>query len=361
MNLRLVSRSLGILLLLLAAGMILCFGVGALLPAASDRHSEEVAFSGWWISIALTVTAGSALIWQGRGTSGGRILRRDTIGIVGLAWFVCGLFAALPYALCETGLSLTGAWFEGVSGLTTTGATVFGDLYSLPKTILLWRSLTQWLGGMGILAMFVLVLPSLGSSGLTLFRSETSAHGQDLTGAQMVRWLWLLYVVLTLICAAGMWLLGMSAFQSINHAMTTVATAGFSTEDASFAAASFGIGLKLWTTLFMLLSGISLPLCITMHCKRSWSPIATHEETWVFMGVLAVVLGLVAGSRVDADAFAEDSVVAAVNTLFNVVSILTTTGYACSDFDLWPPLAKGLLLGCMIIGGCAGSTAGVSR
>jgi trk system potassium uptake protein TrkH len=361
MNIGLLSRSLGILLLLLAAGMLVCFGVGALLPAAGEEHNKAIAAKGWWISVGLTLFAGGALSWAGKGAGHERILRRDAIGIVGLAWFVCSLFAALPYLFCEPSLSIAQALFEGVSGLTTTGATVVEDLRRLPKTLLFWRSLTQWLGGMGILAMFVLVLSSLGSSGLTLFRSETSAHGQDLSGTtmrHMAQWLWLLYVALTVVCGLGMWALGMNLFQAINHAMTTVATAGFGTENTSFAGASFGVALKLWTTLFMFLSGISLPLYITMIRKRSLSPVRQHEETWIFVGVLFVILAGVIASLVQANGFERDPVGVGVDVLFNVVSILTTTGYASSDFDLWPPLAKGLLLAAMVVGGCAGSTAG---
>lgn len=362
MNIRLVSRSLGILLLLLAGAMVACFVVGSILPSASADHSGETGLGGWLIAIVLTLIGGGTLVGIGRSTGGERVLRKDAIGIVGLAWFVCGLFAALPYGLCEPQLPVSAALFEGVSGLTTTGATVIGDLETLPKTILLWRSLTQWLGGMGILAMFVLVLGSLGASGLTLFRTETSAHGQDLAGAtlrHMAQWLWMLYVALTVICGLGMWALGMNAFQAMNHAMTTIATAGFGTENASFGAASFGNALKLWTTLFMFVSGISLPLYIAMIRKRSITMLKQHEETWTFIGILTVMLGLVVASRAwSGDLAGDPRIDEVVNTVFNVVSILTTTGYVSGDFDLWPPLSKGLLLGAMIVGGCAGSTAG---
>ena len=273
--------------------MVLCYLFGAFLPSASNEHSGETGGTGWTIAIALTLGGGAGLVFIGRRTGAQSILRKDAIGIVGLAWFVCGAFAALPYGLCEPRLPVTSALFEGVSGLTTTGATVISDLESLPKTILLWRSLTQWLGGMGILAMFVLVLSSLGSSGLTLFRTETSAHGQDLAVAtlrHMAQWLWSLYVALTVLCGLGMWVLGMNAFQAVNHAMTTVATAGFGTENASFGGAGFGNGLKLWTALFMFLSGISLPLYIAMIRKRSLTIIKQHEETWMFVGVLVATV-----------------------------------------------------------------------
>ena len=360
MNVRLVSRSLGILLLLLGAAMAVCFLVGSVLPVSAD-HNGETGLAGWWIAIAITLAGGGLLFSIGRRTRKDRILRKDAIGIVGLAWFVCSFFAALPYALCQPGLPPSQALFEGVSGLTTTGATLIGDLHSLPKTLLLWRSLTQWLGGIGILAMFVLVLSGLGASGLTLFRTETSAHGQDLAGTtmrNMVQWLWSLYLALTVVCAMGMRLLGMDTFQAINHAMTTVATAGFGTENTSFATEGFGIPLKLWTALFMFLSGISLPLYIAIIRRRRLDVVKQHEETWVFVGILLAMLAVAAASRRWSENFSGPWLEESVNTLFNVVSILTTTGYAASDYNLWPPLAKALILCAMIVGGCAGSTAG---
>lgn len=361
MNRRLVSRSLGILLLLMAGAMVLCLGVGSLLPAATDGHSTEIGLRGWLIAISATVLGGGVLFFFGRGMGHERILRKDAIGIVGLAWFVCAIFAALPYALCEPRLPVSQALFEGVSGLTTTGATVIQDLRVLPKTILLWRSLTQWLGGIGILAMFVLVLSSLGSSGLSLFRTETSAHGQDLAGAtlrHMAQWLWMLYVSLTIACGIGMWVLGMTPFQAVNHAMTTVATAGFGTENDSFGGTEFGIPIKLWTTLFMFLSGISLPLYVAMIRRRSLRVLKQHEETWVFVSLFVVLLGSILALRFSHGQLEANPWSSVVDTLFNVVSILTTTGYASADYDVWPSLAKGLLLGAMVVGGCAGSTAG---
>ncbi len=358
MNTRLVAHSLGILLLLVAAAMTACFLGGYLLPAG-DGHSAETAVGGWGLAIGLTVLAGGGLFTFGRRARADSILRKDAIGIVGLAWFVCGTFAALPYVLCEPHLPISEAFFEGVSGLTTTGATVINQLSELPKTILLWRSLTQWLGGMGILAMFVLVLSSLGASGMTIFRAETSAHGQDLSGAtlrQMARWLWLFYITLTLICFLGMWSLGMTPFQAINHAMTTVATGGFSTEETSFN--GFGNGLKLWTILFMFLCGISLPLYIALIRKRSWQPLKKNEEAKVYASLLSVFCVIAISKRLYSADFASPWLDEAINTVFNVVSIMTSTGYASSDYNLWPPAAKGLLLFAMVIGGCAGSTSG---
>lgn len=358
MNIRLVAHSLGILLLLVAASMTLCLIIGYFLPAG-EGHSGETAIRGWGIAIALTLTGSLGLTAIGHRARKDSILRKDAIGIVGLAWFVCGLFVALPYLLCEPSLAPTEAFFEGISGLTTTGATVINNLSDLPKTILLWRSVTQWLGGLGILAMFVLVLSSLGASGMTIFRAETSAHGQDLSGTtlrQMARWLWGLYIALTLICATGMWLLGMTPFQAINHAMTTVATGGFGTEDTSFN--NFGNGLKLWTILFMFLCGISLPLYIALLRKRSWRLLRNNEETMVYASLLLTFCLIAIGKRLWSEDFSSHWIDESINTVFNVVSIMTSTGYAASDYNFWPPAAKGLLLFAMVIGGCAGSTAG---
>ena len=338
--------------------MILCFLVGLLLPVG-EAHNPEVASRGWSLAIGVTLLGGAVLFGIGHQARHDSILRKDAIGIVGLAWLACGLFAALPYLLCEPHLSLADAFFESISGLTTTGSTVITQLGDLPKTVLLWRSATQWLGGIGILAMFVLVLSSLGASGLTLFRTETSAHGKDLAGAtlqQMARWLWAFYIAITLVCALGMWALGMTPFQAINHAMTAVSTGGFGTEDSSFN--DFGNGLKIWAILFMFLCGVSLPLYVTMMRKRSLRPLSQSEETWAYAAIMISVSLVVIGIRVLANNYTLSWFDDTVDTVFNIVSMMTSTGYAAGDYDQWPSASKGLILFVMIIGGCAGSTAG---
>ena len=359
MNYKLVTYHIGFLLLLLASAMAVCLGLGYLLPPGAG-HSGAKELHGWELSMALTALSGIALIvcgWKRRRTE---ILRRDAIGIVGVGWFVCSCYGALPYVLCAPRLSIQDAYFESVSGLTTTGATVFGNLSQLPETILLWRSETQWLGGMGILAMFVLVLSSLGASGRSLFQSESSAHMHELREArlrQTVRSLWGLYLVLTVVCAIGLWMLGMTPFQAANHAMTTTSTGGFGTEGTSID--GFGSAIRLWILIFMFTCGIGFPLYLVMLRRgRDWGTLRKHEETWAFCEILLVASAALVIDRAVAGQF--DGLIwqEILVTVFNVVSVATTTGYVVGDYDSWPALAKGIILFLMMVGGCAGSTAG---
>lgn len=359
MNFYLISRSIGTLLLLIAMAMVFCVTLGYLVPAGSG-HNPDIAFRGWCFSILATVVSALILRFLGRSAKREVMLKRDAIATVGMAWIVCTFFPSLPYMFCEPHLPFSMAIFEGVSGLTTTGATVLTDYVTLPETILLWRSITQWIGGIGILAIFVLVLSGLGASGKSLLMAESTAHAREFMGStthQNVSYLWGLYIVLTLICGVGQWALGMSPFQAVNHAMTTVATGGFGTEADSFS--GFGISIRLWTILFMFLGGVSFPLYVALLRKGStWDLLKRHEETWIFVIILVFVSSAILSIRGLAGQLDDSWLDGTVDTLFNVISIATTTGYAVGDYNLWPSLAKGLLLLAIVVGGCAGSTSG---
>lgn len=358
MNSKLVLGSLGSMLLLMTMAMALCLALGALLPTG-PAHSNALALEGWLISMAITGFSGLALRLVARGTSLHTMLIKDAMGIVGLGWLVCSVFAALPYLFCEPRLTLTQAGFEAVSGLTTTGATVFTELEPLPKTILLWRSSTQWMGGMGILAVFVLVSARSGVSGKSLFHTESSMHAHEDMGTRMkaaARWLWTLYIALTLICGAGLWALGMTAFQAINHALTTASTGGFGTETASIN--GFSLSIQLWMTIFMFLCAVSFPLHLAFLRTRNWRTVTGHEELRTFAGlVLLVFLGIVAGRGITQGSVGPWGS-ATVETAFTVVSMATSSGFVVGNYDTWPTLCKGAILLVMVIGGCAGSTAG---
>ena len=361
MNYRLVSQYLGVMLLLLAGAMGVCLGISYMLPSDTG-YSDERSLWGWKISMAVTSMCGVTMWWIGRrrsSKSNSTLLRKDAAGTVGLGWLLCCLFGALPYLFCEPRFSLAEALFESVSGLTTTGATMIDDTGVLPHTILLWRSLAQWMGGMGILAMFVLLSASLGASGKNLFRTESSMHTNEVLGATMrkgARWLWELYVFLTLVCVLGLWALGMTPFQAVNHGMTTVATGGFSTENTSIT--SFGVGVQLWMMTFMVIGGLSFPLIVALVRKRDWKLLKRHEESWVFVGILIVTFALIVAIRLSESDWGETWVRETVATGFNVISMGTSAGFSVGDYDQWPPLSKGILLFLMLVGGCAGSTTG---
>ncbi|MFT4551238.1 MAG: trk system potassium uptake protein TrkH [Verrucomicrobiales bacterium] len=359
MNYLLIARNVGYLLILLAVSMGVCLGLGYVLPAGLG-HSSEKALNGWEISMGITLVVAVALLLVGRKAKSSVILRRDAVGIVGIGWLVSSAFAALPYMLCEPGLGVTAAYFESVSGLTTTGASVFENLVALPQTILLWRSLTQWIGGLGILAMFVLVLSGLGASGRNLFQGESSAQLREFAGApirETARSLWILYIVLTIVCGLGLKLFGMTWFQAVNHALTTTSTGGFGTEGDSLN--GFGAPVRLWVLFFMFACGVSFPLyLILLHKGRDWRTLKSHDESRSFVIILVVVSICLISSRAVTDNFESGFWEGALETVFNVVSVATTTGFVIGDYDSWPAVTKGFILFLMIVGGCAGSTAG---
>ena len=339
--------------------MIVCIGLGFLIPIDEGRNGA-MELHGWRWAILATVGAGLVFLILGRGNSGRTLLRKDAYGLVGCGWIFCCAFAALPYVFCAPELKLTEAFFESVSGLTTTGATIFQDLTPLPKSLLIWRSMTEWIGGLGILGMFVLVFSSLGANGMSLFQTESSVHTNDHMGTNLrstTRTLWLIYLGFTLICALGLWLADMTLFQAINHALTTVSTGGFSTENTSLT--GFSIFVRLWVIVFMILGAISFPLLVSLlRSKRNWKRVPEHEETRTFAILLFLAFVFIFANRLVSGDMQGSLFEGAVNTLFNIVALSTTSGFGVGDYDQWPWLSKGLLLFLMIVGGCAGSTSG---
>ncbi len=353
MNLKLLSKILGLLVLLLGATMLLCIGYTFV---SGDSVREAQGTRALWISFAISAVAGTALTLVGRG-SGREVLRKEGIAIVGLGWIVCAAFGALPFYFCEPGLGPVDAFFESMSGFTTTGATVIADLDEYPRNILLWRAFTQWLGGLGILVLFVALLSYLGVGSKALFGHESSAKTSQGLQARIhdvaVR-LWVIYLGLSVICCGGLYWFGMSFYDALAHTFTAISTGGFSPENRSIAAYQ-NLGIELWLTLFMVLGSISFILYAWL-LQRRWDHWHRDEETRVFLMIVCVatvVIGL------DLMALGHHSIGrAARESLFQVVSIVTTTGFATEDFNTWPPFSKIILLALMCIGGCAGSTAG---
>jgi trk system potassium uptake protein TrkH len=354
MNYRLLSKLLGLLLLLLSGTMLLCLGAAYL---QDERQPGVDAVESFLLSIFITAGAGIVLRLMGR-ASGKEILRKEAISIVGLGWLVCAAFGALPYVFAQPSLGPVEAFFESMSGFTTTGATVIADLNQFPRSILLWRSLTQWLGGLGILVLFVALLASVGVGSKALFQHESSAKtggGVQARIQDVAARLWQIYVGLSVICCAGLIVLGMSFYEAVCHTMTALSTGGFSTRNGSITEFN-SLGIELWLTLFMTLGGISFMLYAWLLRKR-WGRWKSEEETKIYLLIMVLVTLVIAADLVlvekqhDAGSSLRESV-------FQVASIMTTTGYATADFDKWPPLSRVLLLLLMMIGGCAGSTAG---
>ncbi len=257
-------------------------------------------------------------------------------------------------------LSFTDAVFEAVSGFTTTGATVIAGLDVLPPSILYHRQQVQWLGGMGVIVLAVAVLPMLGVGGMQLYRAEVSGvtKSEKLTPrlADTARALWAIYLLLTISCATAYWLAGMSPFDAICHAYTTVATAGFSTHDASIGHFD-SPAIEVIATIFMLLGAINFALHFLFWRRRDMRIYRGDSEVLVF---LAVTLGaaLLIGLTLVAAGVYGDSAAGMRYAWFQVVSVITTTGFGTATFADWPLYIPMLLVALAVVGGCGGSTAG---
>jgi trk system potassium uptake protein TrkH len=280
--------------------------------------------------------------------------RVEGLAIVSAAWLMLAWFAALPYIWA--GLGPVDAMFEAMSGLTTTGATVFRDFSAYGQGLFFWRGLTQWLGGMGVIALFVAVLPRLAIGGREIFFAEASGPDDEKVSPQIRRTaalLWRLYAALTLLQIVSLRLTGMPWLDAVNHAFTTLAAGGFSPHPLSIA--GYANPAAEWVIIvFMFLAGANFALQYRALATRDFRIVRDDEELRAYAGVVIVASALLAWTiSGDLDAGAP------VRTaLFQVLSIITTTGYASVDFQLWSDQGKAILLGLMFVGGCAGSAGG---
>ena len=332
--------------------------LGCLAYAIYDQEPRFAADRALGFSALLTAATGGLLRWFGRGSSR-EILRREAIVIVGLGWTLSTLFGALPYMLSTPSLAPAAAIFESASGFTTTGASAIADVEIWPRGLLLWRATSQWLGGMGILVLFVAVLSMAGGGGTkSLFRRESSGKLGEGFAARMrdtaIR-LWQIYLGLTAACLVGLLVLGMPVFDAVCHTFTTVSTGGFSTKNASIGYYQ-SAAIDWWIILFMLLGAVSFMLYAWLLARR-WSKWKQDEETRFYLVLLAVVTAAVTGSLLY-NAQAPDFATALRQAAFQVVSIGTTTGFVTSDYDRWSDFTRILIVALMFVGGCAGSTAG---
>lgn len=352
MDYRQLSRILGLLLLLQAAAML-----GCLAYAIYDQEPDFAADRAMGLSAIITAAAGGLLSWCGRGSSG-EILRREAIGIVGLGWAASTIFGALPYVMSTPSLPPAAAIFESASGFTTTGASAIADVEIWPRGLLLWRATTQWLGGMGILVLFVAVLTMAGGGSKSLFRRESSAKFSEGFSASMqetaVR-LWQIYIGLSALCLFGLIVLGMPVFDAVCHTFATISTGGFSTRNTSIGYYR-SAAIDWWLILFMTLGAISFMLYAWLIARR-WNRWKQDEETRFYVALLAVVSVAVAGSLLY-NRLEEDWMTALRLATFQIVSISSTTGFVTADYDRWSNFSRILIVAVMFIGGCAGSTAG---
>lgn len=347
-NYRVIANVLGLLLLFNGIFMVIC------IPASIYYHIEDfvpMAFSA-------TATLGLGMItWVlTRSNEKPNIKKREGFLIVSLGWVVMSLSGTLPYIMSGSVTSFTDAFFETMSGYTTTGASVISDLEIVPKDILLWRSMTQWIGGMGIIVLAVAILPVLGIGGMQLFVAESPGLKPDKLAPKIrdtAKRLWLVYVGLTAVEFLLLKLAGMSWFNALNHALTTMATGGFSTYNTS--AAEFSPAIQYIIIVFMFLAGTSFTLTyfgLTGQVEK----IAKNEEFRFYAGIVALlsVASTIVVASVDNNGLEK----AFRDSLFQVVSLITSTGFVSADYTSWTPFMSILFFMLLFIGGSAGSTAG---
>jgi trk system potassium uptake protein TrkH len=282
-----------------------------------------------------------------------RLHVRDGFVVTVAAWLLASLFGALPYVLSGV-LPPIDAFFESVAGFTTTGSTTLTRIESAPHALLLWRSLTQWLGGMGIIVFTIAVLPMLGIGGMQLFRAEVPGPVTDkLTPriAVTAQRLWLIYVGLTGAAFVGLMLTGMGVFDALCHALTTLATGGFSTRSASVGA--FGPASQWLIVLFMVLAGTNFALHYRLLSGRVLA-VVRDVELRFYLVFIALGSGVILWLLADTGVTEEKLRIAT----FQVVSIITTTGFATDDYELWPAMGQFLMFHLLLVGGMAGSTSG---
>ena len=351
MHLAFVSRVLGL--------MLMVFSTSMLVPIIFATIYQENTLPMFFLAFTITMIVGF-LSWLPARNMKGEIRIRDGFIITVLFWLVLSTFGALPFALSqETNLSFIDALFESISGLTTTGATVFTSLEDLPKSILYYRQQLQWLGGIGIVVIAVSILPMIGVGGMQIYKAETPGPIKDtkLTPriAETANALFKIYVFLTVACAIAYWVAGMSWFDALSHSFSTISIGGFSTYDESLGHFDNNAVLTI-ASIFMVVSGLNFALHYTAWHARSIKSYISDPEARLF--VLVILFGiLVTTYFLYTTASVPNEEILFVG-VFQLISILTTTGFTTTEFHLWPSFLPFFLILLSFFGACAGSTGG---
>lgn len=351
MHFAIIGRILGILLML--------FSLAMLPPIIVSLLYDDHALQAFSTAMIVTFSIGFTL-WLPLRQVQQNLRTRDGFVIAAMFWLTLGLAGTLPFMLVEQlHLSFADAFFESISGWSTTGATVISGLDQLPKSILWYRQQLQWFGGMGIIVLAVAILPMLGVGGMQLYRAEMPGPMKDskLTPrlAETAKSLWYVYAAITAACALAYWLAGMDVFDAITHSFSTVGIGGFSTYDDSIGHFNSPV-IELICIVFMLIASINFAMHFLAWRNRSWKHYLNNSEVMFFFKVLAIASVLAIGylwysgtyNFLDSVRFG----------LFELVTVATTTGFAATDFNAWPGFASILIFLLAFMGGCTGSTAG---
>jgi trk system potassium uptake protein len=349
MNLKLMLHILGGLLMSLAVTMVL--------PLLVSIYYDDGLLPIFLKSSIATLLLGAILYWGCRNQS--ELTHREGFGVVAFGWFFIAVMGALPFYLSGVVPSIVDAYFESMSGFTTTGSTIINSLGEVPRSLLFWRAMIQWLGGMGIIVLSVAILPFLGIGGVQLFQAEVPGPTKERLTPKIqetAKSLWGVYFLLTLLQMLLLMLGGVNLFDAVTHSFTTLATGGFSNYDQSVA--FFQSRYIHWIfTLFMFLAGINFTLHYHLLVKGRIRYFGNEEFRFYLLIFVVAITSMVAINH----SAGSDIWITIRDTTFQVVSLGTSTGYATVDYQLWAPVVQFGLIMLMVIGGCAGSTGGGAK
>lgn len=343
-----IYRIMGFLVLLETVMLLTCIGVSGFY-AEDDLNS-------FIITAAITLAVGSTLFIGGRKAER-QLGKRDGIIIVSISWVVVSVFGMLPFCISGYIPNITNAFFETMSGFTSTGSTILDDIEALPHGLLYWRSLTQWFGGLGIVFFTIAVLPIFGVGGVQLFAAESGNVSTDKVHPRIgvtAKWIWSIYLGLTLIVIVLFIVGGMPVFDSICHAFATTGTGGFSTKQASIAHYHSAY-IEYITAIFMTISGINFMLMLLFVNGKFKKFFSNSELKWYLTSVGIFTLIIAVGLYHSGGMGAEE---AFRKSFFQVASLHTSTGFTTNNYMAWQPVLWGMLILLMMMGACAGSTSG---
>lgn len=351
MNTRLVFYMVGMITTIV--------GISMLIPACWSLYYGSSDLNGILISSLITMTIGFLFYYLLKPKEEIEIRYKEGFAIVTFTWLSAGVFGALPFLLTGTMNNFADAFFETMSGFTTTGASVLTDIESVMPGVLFWRSLTHWLGGMGIVVLFVAILSTIGAGGFQIFRAESTGLSPDKIKPKIsenAKVLWNTYLVLSLVQAVLLYFGGMTVFDSLCHTFGTMATGGFSTKNSSIGYYD-SIYIHWVIIIFMFLAGINFALYYVVFHTRSLKIFKKDSEFRLYAFIVSSAT-IITAVLLYLEGYGGKLVNTITDSAFQVVSIITTTGYASLDYNNWPTVTLVALFGLMFIGGCAGSTGG---
>ena len=344
-NWRIVFKTMGVLTTLEALFM--------LIPTVTAWWYHEADFGAWLVSSAITWFCSWWMLGAGRKAEK-RVGEREGYVIVATVWLIYSAFGMLPFWLSGTLPSITDAWYETMAGFTTTGSTVFTDVTTQTHSILLWRALMQWIGGMGIIVLSVAILPMFGLGGMQLYSAEVTGVSYEKLSpriADTAKHMWLTYIGLTVVEGVLLWLFGLGRFDAVCHSLATISTGGFATHNDSVI--GFSPAIQWIITLFMLLSGINFTQLIYAFRGKPQRLVQDEETRWYISACLIAGIVLAVGLLIHTHQW--DSIRIG---LFTSIATITSTGFVASDYMVWPPVLWMIVFFLMFTGGASGSTSG---